>query len=169
MGYVHDTGMSQIIPFSTMTFVTGAWTEVAAVNQWSKNKAPAAETSIIRVPVTAPQNGSPYKGSLVKSIDIWWSNGTADLTSLTPVIQKLTAPLYDVAPAAPTSLAFTYDSDHDTAAKRVTQKNHKMTLTLSSPVWLDDDDILFIELTVVAPATAAYKQKDARVNYTLRA
>jgi hypothetical protein len=169
MGYVHDTQMAMVIPPCDMQFVTGAWTDAVAANQWSKNKAAAAETATIRIPVTGLfQNAAGLKGALVKSIDIWYEIAALAATAVTAALYKLTAPADNAAPAAPGSLTFSYDGGHDTAAKRIAIQKHKMTITLNGPVWLADSDVLFIELSVNAGATTQFIQKEARANFTLR-
>ena len=63
----------------------------------------------------------------------------------------------------------TYDTGHDTAAKRLTLAQHKMTLTLSTPEWVDEDENFYVELTVDAAATSVVKLFGARANYVFRA
>jgi hypothetical protein len=169
MGYVHDTQMSVVIPPCDMQFVTGTWTDAVAANQWTKNKAAAAETATIRIPIAGLfQNAAGLKGALVKSIDIWYEIAALAAISITATLFKLSAPADNTAPAAPTQLTFAYDGGHDTAAKRYTIQKHKMTLSLSTPVWLADSDVLFVELSVNAGATTIFMQKEARANFTLR-
>ena len=66
------------------------------------------------------------------------------------------------------AVAFSYDTGHDTAGERDNVDQHKMTLTLTTPVWLDDDDLFFVEFTSVNAATTKLDFYGARVNVTLR-
>jgi hypothetical protein len=169
MGYVHDTQMSVVIPPCDMQFVTGTWTDAVAASQWTKNKAAAAETAAIRIPIAGLfQNAAGLKGALVKSIDVWYEITTLAATAITATIYKLSAPADNTAPAAPAQQSFTYDGGHDTAAKRYAIQKHKMTLTLNAPIWLADSDVLFVELSVNAGTSTIYMQKEARANFTLR-
>ncbi len=168
MGYTHDTGMVKIVPPASMTFNGGNWSDVVASNQWSKDKAAAADTTLVRIPITPPQNEKASKGSLLKSIDLWYGVTAAALNTLTPVLYRLAAPGDNAVPAAPGALEFTYDAGHDTNGKRVAVQNHRMTLTLNAPVWLGADDVVFIELSVVATATSVIKMKEARIHTTFR-
>ena len=100
--------------------------------------------------------------------------GINHLAFATGDLDALSAEVYlSVIPGQAGAIATTaqtshYDSLHDTAAKRITQAVHKMTLTLTTPVWIDDDNEAFVELTVDAAATSAFKLYGARANYTLR-
>ncbi|HEY3345590.1 MAG TPA: hypothetical protein VGJ97_11720 [Anaerolineaceae bacterium] len=169
MGYVQDTQMAMIIPPCEMQFVTGAWSDAVVANQWSKNKAAAAEMATVRIPLTGLfQNSAGLKGTLIKSVDLWFEITTLAATAVSATLYKLTAPADNAAPAAPGSLAFTYDGGHDTPAKRNAIQKHKMTLTLNGPVWLADTDVMFVELAINAGATTQFMQKEARANFTLR-
>lgn len=168
MGYVNDTRMVKIIPPTGMVFSGGTWADAVASNQWTKDKTAGADTTIIRIPIMPPQNGAASKGSLLKSIDLWYGVTVAVMNTITPVIQKLVVPADNAAPAAPVAAAFTYDVGHDTNAKRVAVQNHRMSLTLTTPIWLGADDVVFIELTVIGTATVVIKVKEVRINYTFR-
>jgi hypothetical protein len=41
-------------------------------------------------------------------------------------------------------------------------------LTLTTPFWLDDDDEVYVELSVDAAMTSVFKFYGARANFTLR-
>ena len=62
----------------------------------------------------------------------------------------------------------TYDADHDTAAERYAVAQHKMTLTVTTPEWVDEDAEYFVELTLDSAATSVIKLQGARANYDLR-
>lgn len=169
-GYVHDTAMSQFIAPGACHYVTGTWTDAAGsvANTICKSKAAADNTAVVTVPVTLPQNSIAQKGSYLKSIDIWWEVLTAAMDGVTPVIYKAALPANGADFAAPSSQAFTYDSNHDSAAKRLTLDEHKMTLSITTPFWMDEDDLVTIEITFDAAATSALTFFGARANFTLR-
>jgi hypothetical protein len=169
-GYVHDTAMSYWVPLSNITTTVGTWAIAAASNVWSLNHTPADNTSVLHIPLRLPQNSVAQKGSYLSSVDIFYTIGTADSDAITPVIQKITAPAHGGAVPTVSSPAFTYDSNHDTAAKRKANgaTMHKMTLYLTTPPWMDDDDYYYVELTVDGAATSVEKIYGVRANFTLR-
>lgn len=168
MGYVHDTAMSLFIPPEQAQYTVGTFTDAVNSNVWSKSKSAANDTSVIKIPVPIPQNSVALKGSKLVSIDIWFKVATAALDASSAVIYKATLPADAAAYAAPASQAFSYDTGHDTAGERIDVDEHKMTLTLTTPIWLDDDDEVYVEFTVDAATTSAFDYYGARANYTLR-
>lgn len=170
-GYVHDTAMSVWIPPSVCHYVTGTWTDAAGAiaNTIAKSKAAADNTGVVTIPIMLPQNSVAQKGSYLKSVDVWWEVLTAALDAQSALIHKATAPADGAAFAAPAAQTFTYDTGHDTAAERLTLDQHKETLTITTPFWMDDDDMVMVQLTFDAAATSAVTFFGARANFTLRA
>jgi hypothetical protein len=167
MGYVHDTAMSIDTPLQNVIATVGTWTMVVASNLWTYNHTAAANISILKVPLVLPKNSVAGKGAKLVSVDIWWSNATADLTDNSAILYKATLPI-QAGTLAAAVVTTTYDSGHDTAAKRYTQAQHKMTLTVTTPAWVDDDEEYFIEITNNAAASSVVKLQAIRANYTLR-
>jgi len=169
-GYVHDTSMTQFIPPGQCHYITGTWTDVAGsvANTIVKEKTAADTTSTLTIPITIPQNSVGLKGGYLKSVDIWWTVTTAALDALTATIYKATLPANGAAFSAPASQAFTYDAGHDTAAERLTLDEHKMTVTITNPAWLDDDDLWTVQLSVDNALTSVFRFHGARANFTLR-
>lgn len=170
MGYVHDTSMARVIPCTLFHCVTGTWAEAAGVVAHTavKKASLGANTATVTIPILLPQNSKALKGSYLKSIDIWWEVTGAALDALDAVLYKATLPANGAAVAAPTSLAFSYDTGHDTAAERLTLDQHKMTLTPTTPFWVDDDDLVTVELTVDGATNSVVELLAARANYTAR-
>jgi hypothetical protein len=168
MGYVHDTAMSQFIPPEACQYTVGTFADGVASNVWSKDKTAADDTSVIKIPIAIPQNSVAQKGGYLRGIDIWFAVTTAALDALAATIYKATLPADGAAYAAPASQAFSYDEGHDTAAERIDIDEHKMTLTLTTPFWLDNDDEVYVELSVDAGLTSVFKFYGARANFTLR-
>ncbi len=169
MGYVHDTQSAVVIPPCDMQFNGGSWSDQVSANQWSRDKSTAADATTVRIPITGLfQNGAGLKGSLVKSIDIWYEVASQAMTSVGATVYKLAVPADTASPGAPSQPTFAYDANHSVAGNRAAIAKHKMTLTFSNPVWLDDDDVLFVELALTAQATSVIKVKEARANFTLR-
>lgn len=167
-GYVHDTAMSFWITAQSMGYTVGVWTFTIVSNVGLMRHTAAANVSVIHIPITLPQNSVALKGSYLKSIDIWYKVATAAMNAVTPVVTKVIAPGDNAAFPAVTTPAFTYDAGHDTAAERIAIQNHKMTLTITAPFWLDDDDEAYVELTLDAALTTVVDVYGARANFTLR-
>ena len=170
MGYVHDTSMSMFIPPNLAHAQTGTWSEGAGqvAGTITKEKSAADETATLTIPVLLPGNSASYKGCKLVSIDIYWEVTAAALDALAATIYQAVLPANGAAIAAPTSLAFSYDSGHDDAAERITQDQHSMKLTLTTPKWIDNDDFIYVQLSVNAAAASVFEFLGARANYTLR-
>jgi hypothetical protein len=168
MGYLHDTSMAQWVSPADCQYSAGTWTDAVASNIWSRNRSAADAAFTIRIPVTVLQNAVALKGSKIASVDIYYEVATAAMDSVAVAAYKAVAPANGAAWPAVTTPTVTYDSGHDSAAERITVDEHKLTLSFSSPAWLDDDDVLSVELACDAAATSVFKFYGARVNYTLR-
>jgi len=169
MGYVNDTHMSQFIPPSEFQMSAGTWAMAVASNVVSRDRtaADAAFTALIPIPV--PSNAIAYKGAKLKSIDVWYSIGTAAADDFATVeLEKMTLPADDTAVSG-AAVATTPDTGHDTAAERLAvDSDHCMTVTLDDPAWLDDGDAYWLQLVVDCAATTVFKFFGARANYELR-
>src|SRR3990172_6208024 len=97
MGYEHDTGMSQFIPPTAIHLVTGTFTMAAGAvtGTIAINRAAANQTSVMTIPIIVPSNSSvdvaglPYKGALLKSIEVDYEIFTAEPTSITWTLNKV--------------------------------------------------------------------------------
>ena len=167
---IHDTHISQFIPPTLFHCVTGTWSLAAGqvTGTIVKKVNDANQTSVINIPIIIPSNSVALKGSYLKSIEIDFEITGASLTSLTPVINKVTRGA-DGAVAVVTAPAFTYDTGHDTAGERVDVDQHKMTLTITTPFWIDNDEYVLVELTCdQAGDTGVIELLGAVANYTFR-
>ena len=169
-GYVHDTAVSVMIPPRSCIFNVGTWTDTAGAvsGTYCVRKTAAANSPFLVIPLMPLQNSVALKGSLIKSVDVWWIVGTAALTTLTATVRQNTVPANGAAYPASVTPAFTYDANHLNNAARVTQAQHSMTCTLTTPFWLSNTEQDVLELTLVDPGTAVFDFYGARVNYTLR-
>src|SRR5665811_1271494 len=147
MGYTNDTGMAAFVGPAEVTATVGTWVMTNASHVWTLNKTAGADTSVLKIPLKLPSNSVALKGSYLTSIDIFWINATADLTDMSVEVYLSTLPAQGGA-LATVLQASSYDALHLTAAARKTQAQHKMTITLTTPVWLDDDNEAYVELTV---------------------
>lgn len=168
MGYVHDTQMSRFMGPEEAQFSGGTWSDAVASNVWSKNRSAADAAFTVKIPIKLAQNAAAHKGSRLVSVDIWYEALTAAMDAVAATLYKASLPASGAAFAAPAAQSCTYDAAHDTAGERVTVDEHKLTLTLSAPFWLDDDDEVYVELVCDAAATSVFKYYGARANFTLR-
>ncbi len=170
MGYVNDTSMSAFTTPAECTGTVGTWAMAQASHAWTLNHTAADNTSLVKIPLKLPANSKALKGALLKSIDIFFSNATADCDAVSAELYVATLPTAgtggSLAPGS--AVTCTYDADHDTAAKRYAQATHRMTLNVTTPVWIDEDNEAYVELTIDAAATSVVKLMGARANYTLR-
>jgi len=169
MGFVHDTHMSQYIPPSLFHCVTGTWTLAAGAvaGTIAKHVAATDEVSVVNIPILLPSNSVALKGSYLKSIEIDFEILIAACDAVDAVINKVTRGA-DGSVAVVAAQAFSYDTGHDTAAERDDLDQHLMTLTLTTPIWLDNDAYVLVELTFDKAATTTIDLLGAVANYDLR-
>ena len=173
-GYVHNTAMSYWISPNMCSYVTGTWTDAvgAVTGTVVKEKTAADNTGVIYIPISAavPQNSVAQMGVYLKSIDMWFATSTAalDAAGATALIDRFVLPANGDAFPALVAHAFTYDTGNDTAAESDDLDEHKMTLTLTTPIWLDNDDLVQVRLTLDAALTSVVRFHGARANVTLR-
>ena len=169
MGYVHDTHMAQFIPPTLFHCATGTWTLAAGAvtGTIAKHVAATDEVSVITIPVVLPSNSIGLKGAYLVSIEVDFEILEAACDALAAVVNKVTRGA-DGAVAVVAAQTFTYDSGHDGASERIDVDQHKMTLTLSTPIWLDNDVYVLVEITADKAATTTMDMLAAVANYTLR-
>jgi hypothetical protein len=167
MGYVHDTNMSQFIPPNLAHCVTGTWTDVAGqvAGTIVRHKAAAAETSTINIPILLPSNASAQKGSMLKYVELDYEVLVAACTSVTLSIVKVVRGV-DTAVAVVSAPAGTQLLTAATSAATVDQ--HRDRFTLTTPAYIDDDELYFLKASVVAAATTTFDIIGAVAYYTAR-
>ena len=167
---VHDTHMSQYIPPTLMHFVTGTWSMAAGVVAGTivKKVDNANQTGVVNIPIIIPSNSSALKGSELVSVEIDYEVTTAAMTAVTAVVNKVTSGV-DGAIAVVAAQTFTYDTGHDTAGERLDVDQHKMTLTITTPFWIDNGEYVLVELSVdQAGDGGIFEILGAIANYTFR-
>jgi hypothetical protein len=168
MGYVHDTQMSQFVSPLQAAYSAGTWTPTLANNTVGNVRTAGDASFTVLVPIRVPSNGVALKGALLKSIDVFYKIATADADDFATVeLEKMSISAAGAVTGAAVTVAI--DTGHDTAAERKVQGEHKMTITLSTPAWVDDDHVYWLELVVDAAAGTMFTLWGARANYTLRA
>jgi hypothetical protein len=166
---MNNTHFAQWIPPTEFHCVTGTWTNAAGAvaGTIAKHVAATDEASVINIPVVVPSNSIALQGAKLDSIEIDFEILDAACDALAAVVNKVTRGA-DGAVAVVASLPFSYDTGHDTAEERVDVDQHRMTLTLTTPVWLDNDEYVLVEITADKAGTTTMDFLAAVANYTLR-
>jgi len=169
MGYVNDTHMARFIPPSDFEFSAGTWAPAIASNVVSMDRSAADASFTALIPIRLDGNSSGLKGCRLASIDVWYSIGTAAADDFATVeLEKMVLSADDTAPSG-SAVATTCDGGHDTAAERLAvDGDHCLTVTLTTPAWVDDGDCYWLQLVVDCAATTVFKFFGARANFTLR-
>ena len=168
MGYVHNVSMSEFLGPARSMVSAGTWTDTVASNVWSRVRTAGAAAFTLQIPLQIPSNSVAARGAYLQTIDVWYEIATAAATDFATVaLYKNTLPVTGTLMTA-ASVAVTLNAAHDTAAERKAVDEHKMTLTLDVPAWIDNDESYHVELIVSAAATTVFKYFGSRVNYTLR-
>jgi hypothetical protein len=168
MGYVHDTAFSQFVPPNACAISAGTWTLGDASNVVRTVRTAADALFTVYVPVLTPQNARALKGARLKSVDVFYKVATADADDFaTAELEKMALKVTGSAISG-AAVSVALDSGHDTAAKRKAQGDHMLTLTLTVPSWVDEDDVYWLKLVVDAAATTVFTFFGVRVNYDLR-
>lgn len=168
MGYTHDTAMSQFIPPNAMHFVTGTYTDEAGQTAGTicKHRAAAATTGVINIPIMLPSNSRYRKGSKLKSVEIEYEITDAVATSITATMNKVTRGI-DTAVAVVVDVPVTQDLVAAVGSSHV--DTHRLTVTVTTPVWIDNDEYFLLVLTCVCPAVCELDIQGAFANFTFRA
>lgn len=167
MGYVHDTHMARWIPPSAIQKSAGTWTPTYSSNKIFDRRTAGDASFNLFVPINLPQNSADTKGSYLVSIDVFYNITTAAADDFATVeLNKQT--LSSVGAHTAAAVATSIDSEHDAAAERKALGEHKMTITLTTPEWMDDDDLFVLYMVVDAGANTVFDLVGVRANYTAR-
>ena len=168
MGYVNDTHMARWIDPGAIIKSAGTWTRTYSSNKIFDRRTAADANANLFVPITIPQNSSIEKGSKVASIDVFYNITTAALDDFATVeLNKETVSSVGAHTAA--AVTTSLDAGHDTAAERKATGEHKMTITITTPEFLDDDSFYMLYMVIDAAASSVFDLVGVRVNYTFRA
>ncbi len=166
-GYVHDTAMCQFIPPTAFHIVTGTWTQAAGTVAGTvcMHKAAAAESPVVNIPIVIPSNSVALKGAYLKTIEIDYEIQVAALTSITASLNQVNRAA-DTAGVTVTAITVTQDLAAAVAAATVAK--HKLTVTLTTPQWINNNQYMLLKLALVAPGTTTVDLLSAVANFTER-
>ena len=162
---------------------SGTWTPTVSSNLPLLTRTSAQNTTEeFIVPLQIPAKSASSKGIKITSIDVAYSINTADTGDDFQVrLTKRSVPANGSAPSTVTVIAgdnvtADYDSNHNTAAKRVVDtgapQSHTLTMTVPTgdQAYVADGETHFINLYVIeadnAAGALAVVVKDIVVNYT---
>ena len=168
MGYVNDTDICQFIPPSMIAKSAGTWTPTVSANLISDARSVADAAFSLIVPLNLPGSSIGLQGAKIESVKVWYKIGTAAADDFATVeIDKVTLGANGAASSG-AAITTTIDADSDTAAERITVDEHTMLVTLTTPVFLEDDVAYYLVMTIDAAAATVFTLYGAQVNYTLR-
>ena len=168
MGYVHDTAMAQFIPPNVLIASAGTWTFAVGTNVWSYNRTAADASFTVSVPIPIPSNSVAFKGCKLASVELMWSVGTAAMDAVAEALIYLDTLAATGTLNTAAAVTTTIDTGHDTAAERLTLDEHRCKATITTPLWIDNDQAYHAEMVCDAAATSVFKWFGAIANYTLR-
>ena len=169
MGYVSDKHFSQFISPFAYGKNAGTWTPTIASNVVKDVRSQADASFTLLIPITIPSNESGLKGARLKSIEIFYAIGTAAADDFATVaIDKVTLGVDDTA-ATGASVPHTIDAGHDTDSERLAvDTDHVMTLTITTPFWIDDNEVVWVSLIVDCHANTVFTNFGAVAHFDLR-
>jgi hypothetical protein len=159
--------MARWVDPATIQKSAGTWTRTYSTNKIYDRRTAADANFNLFVPINVPQNSSVLKGGKIASIDVYYNVTTAALDDFATVElnkQSVSSVGAHTAAAVTTSI----DTGHDTAAERKATGEHKMTITITTPEYLDDDAFYVLYMVCDAATTSVFDIVGVRVNYTLR-
>ena len=166
---IHNIHASQYIPPTLFHIVsaTAAITHTAGAVAGSiaVNRGAANETTLVTIPIMIPSNARALQGAKLVSVEVDFINGTAEFTSHTFVLNRVTRGA-DLSVAVVDAITKT-DSVAATASHAVDEV--KQVVTLTTPEWVDHDTYYLLEDTIIAGAGGGTcKFLGAVANFTLR-
>ncbi len=168
MGYTHDTQMAQYIPASAIQKSAGTWTPTLAANTVADVRTAADANFNLFIPIKVPSNAAILKGARLKSIDVYYSIGTAAMDDIATVELERMSLNPNASAVTGAVVPITIDTNNDTTAKRRTMAAHKMTVTLNTPAWVDDNDAYVLYILCDAAATSIFNLFGAVANFDFR-
>ena len=164
---INNTHMSQYIGPRLFHAVTGTFTYIAGqvAGTIALHRAAVDQTTVVTIPIILPSNSIGLQGAKLTSIEVDYEILTAEPTSITWTLNKVTRGL-DTAVAVVASVTKT---DTLAAAGAKTVDQHKQVITLTTPAWIDNDEYYLLEMSMVAGAGGNTTDYIAAVaNFTLR-
>jgi hypothetical protein len=167
MGYTKLSQINQFIPPSQILKTAGTWTPSIASKVASEGRTAADASFGLLIPIPLLQSDAQGQGAKLQSIDLFYKIATAAADDVATVeLEKIALPATGAAPTG-AAVTTTCDTGHDTAAERKAVGDHTMTVTLTTPEFMDQDYAYMLYILVDAAANTAFTLYGARVNFDL--
>jgi hypothetical protein len=165
---INNVHFSQYIPPTDMHYVVGTWSQAAGqvTGTIAKHKTANAETAVVTVPIAIPSNSVALNGCKLASIELDYELMAAGATSVTAVLNKVVRGIEGEV-AVVTQPAITQDLVAGVAA--ATQDQHRLKVTLTTPVWIDNDEEYLCQFSFVCAGVVTVDILGAVANFTFRA
>jgi hypothetical protein len=160
--------MAQFVSPAEFMHSAGTWTQTNANNVWYARRTAANAAWVTRIPINPPQNNHMHKGAKVTSVEILFEVTVEAMDAVTATIYKAAIGADGATVLTATEVTNTYDTGHDAAAERIDADQHKMTLTITTPEFLKDSDVWYIEFSGDGGANGVFDFYGAMIHYTLR-
>ena len=151
-----------------MHIVGGVWAAHAGAvaGTIGMEHVPGADVPVINIPIMLPSNSVALKGAYLKTIEIDYAITAFVANDIAAAVAQIVRNA-DGTAVTHNILACTQDLAHDVAA--VSVDDHKLTVTLTTPVWIDNQDAILVELTCDLAAGTEFMLLGAVANFTFRA
>ena len=167
MGYVNTTDITKFISPFAIAKSAGTWTPTVSSNLVSDVRSAAGASFTLVIPIVLPGSSVCSQGAKLQSIDVFYKIATAAATAFSVALNKVSLNAHGVASAG-AAVSVTLDTNHNTEAKRYAVNDHKMTLTLFEPVFLQQDAAFHVSCVITAAAGTVFTLFGAQINYDLR-
>jgi len=168
MGYTHDTHFAQYISPFAYGKTAGTWTPTLGTNTVADVRTAADASFSLFIPILIPSNASALKGAKLTSIDVYYTVGTAAMDAVATVeLEKMTLPANATAVTG-AAVTTSVDTANDTTAERLAQAAHTMTVTVTTPAWIDDGEAYWLYILVDGSAAGVWTNWGAVAHFTLR-
>jgi hypothetical protein len=165
---IHNTHFAQYIPPTLWHYATATMTQVAGqvAGTIAMNRAAEDQTSVITIPIMVPANSVALQGAKLASIEVDYENLTAEVTSFTWTLNKVTRGI-DTAVAVVSAVTKT---DAIAAADSHSVDQHKQVITITTPEWVSSNTYYLLQISIVAGAGGGVNQFYAAfANFTFKA
>lgn len=161
------TKINQFIPPGLFGKAGGTWTLGVSSNVVAETRSTADSSFALYLPIILPSSEAYRQGSYLKSIDVMYKIAGAAADDFSdPVLHKMT--MANGVAATGAAVTTTLDAAHDTAAERLAVATHKMTVSLATPEWIDDNYMFWLQLSIDAAASTSFSLYGAVLNFEQR-
>lgn len=161
------TKIAQFLPPGLFAKAGGTWTIGVSSNVVAETRSTADSSFAVYLPIILPSSDGYRQGSYLKSIDVMYKiAGAAADDFSAPVLHKMT--MANGVAATGAEVTTTLDAGHDTAAERLAVATHKMTVSLATPEWIDDNYMFWLQLSIDAAASTSFSLYGAILNFEQR-